>query len=147
MSESIIRQKIFETLSAVPAVGKTYDYERWAVDWGKFINLFKDTASGTIRGWEICRSNMHSVKIDVIEESRDHGYTIKGYLAVNDALASEKTFNGLIEAICNAFKGNHTLGGTCCDSGPVSAETIDTRSFGSVLCHYAELKLPVNEIQ
>lgn len=146
MSESAIRQKIFETLSAVPNVGKVHDYERWAVDWGKFIEFFKHTAAGRIQGWEICRTGMPSEKISNIEESRTHHFVVKGYMAVNDAQATEKTFNGIIEAICDEFKGNHTLDGTCLDAGPVSAEVIDTRSFGSVLCHYAELKIPVNEI-
>ncbi|PKN46762.1 MAG: hypothetical protein CVU59_05030 [Deltaproteobacteria bacterium HGW-Deltaproteobacteria-17] len=145
MSESAIRQKIFETLSAVPNVGKVHDFERWAVDWGKFIEFFKHS-SGRILGWEICRAGMQSEKIDVIEEDRTHGFVIKGYMAVKDADATEKLFNAHIEAICDAFKGNHTLGGVCLDAGPVQVEVIDTRMFGSVLCHYAELKIPVNEI-
>jgi hypothetical protein len=146
MSESAVRQKVFEIISAVPNVGKVYNYERWAVDWNKFINLFKDTASSRILGWEICRGGMQSQKIDVIEESRTHGFKAKGYMAVNDAQASDIEFNAIIEAICNAFKGNHTLGGTCLDAGPVAVPIIEPRMFGSVLCHYAELNIPVNEI-
>ncbi|MEA5113019.1 MAG: hypothetical protein VB050_03245 [Geobacteraceae bacterium] len=146
MSEAACRQKVFEIISAVPNVGVVHDYERWAADWNKFIELFRDSVSGTIRGWEICRANMLSEKISNIEENRAHGFVVKGYLAVNDALATEKIFNGLIDAICNAFKGNHTLGRICTDAGPVSAEVIDTRMFGAVLCHYAELKFPVSEI-
>lgn len=146
MSEAANRQKVFEIISAVPNIGKVHDYERWAVDWGKFIELFKDSASSRILGWEICRGGMQSEKLSNIEEARSHGFTVKGYMAVNDAQATEKIFNGLIEAICNAFKGVHTLDGACLDAGPVTAEVIDCRIFGSVLCHYAELKIPVNEI-
>ena len=53
MSEAAIRQKIFDTLSAVPDIGKVYDYERWNVDWGKFIALFQDPASKRILGCEV----------------------------------------------------------------------------------------------
>lgn len=146
MSESACRQKLFEIISAIPNVGKVHDYERWAATHGKFIEFFKDVASGRILGWEICRSGMPSEKISVIEESRTHQFTVKGYMAVDDADATEKLFNAKIEAICNAFKGQHTLGGVCLDAGPVSAEVIDARMFGNVLCHYAELKIPINEI-
>jgi len=146
MSEAVCRQNVFEIVSAVPNVGVVHDYERWAADWNKFIELFRDPATSTIRGWEICRTAMPSETISNIEESRTHGFVVKGYMGVNDSAATEKTFNGLIDAICNAFKGNHTLFGTCTDAGPMSAEVIDTRMFGAVLCHYAELKIPVNEI-
>jgi len=146
MSESANRQKVFEIISAVPNVGKTHDYERWAATQGKFIEFFKDTASGRILGGEICRTGMPAEKIDVIEESRTHQFVFKYYMAVNDEDATEKLFNAKIEAICDAFKGDHTLGGVCLDAGPVSVEVIDVRMFGQVLCHYAELKIPANEI-
>ena len=146
MSEALIRQQIYTTLAAVPNVGRVYDYERWAVNWDKFIELFKDSASGRILGWEICRSRMGAQKISTREEEHTHEFTMRGYMAVKDADATEKLFNAVIEAIGAAFRNNHTLNDTCIDAGPLSVEILDTRMFGGVLCHYAELKLPAVEI-
>lgn len=146
MSEASIRQQIYTILKTVPNVGKVYDYERWAVDWGKFIELFKDS-SGKILGWEICRTGVTGNNISTVEEEDLHQYVIKGYMAVQDADQTEKKFNLKIEEIRAAFRRNFSLSGTCELVTPPSAEVIDTRTFGSVLCHYCELKLTAQEIQ
>ncbi len=146
MSETTIRQQIFTILSAVAGVGMVYDYERWSNDWGQFIALFKDPATDSILGWEISRAGVQGNNISNIEEDATHTYLLRGYMSVQDAAATEKTFNTLVETVRAAFRGNHTLNGACYDAGPASATVIDTRMFGGVLCHYAEIRLPVNEI-
>ena len=145
MSESAIREQIFEIISTVPSIGRVYDYERWTSDWGKFLELFKDPATGTIRGWEISRSGVEVKFLSRIEEEATHRFTVKGYLGLQDATATEKIFNGLIEAIRTAFRGNVTLNGVAELVEPVSVSTIEIRTFGSVLCHYCELQLLVTE--
>lgn len=145
MSESAIRTAIFNILNGVANIGKVYDYDRWSADWGTFINLFKDT-SGKICGWEICRKSAKADYDDNAEESTTHLYIMRGYMSLKDSSATEKTFNLLIEAIRNAFRFNFSLNNNCEFAGPVIIEVIDVRSFGSVLCHYSELNLPVREI-
>lgn len=146
MSESAIRQAIYIILKAVPDIGKVYDYDRNAVDWETFIKLFQDIRSGRILGAEISRAGVQGKKVSSIEEDTDHTYLIRLYMGVKDADRTEILFNAKIEAIRAVGRGNNTLGGICTDSGPVSVPVIDTRTFGSVLCHYAELRWPVNEI-
>lgn len=146
MSESMIRQQIYTILSGVPGVGKVYDYERWSVDWTKFVTLFQDSASGRILGWEMSRVAVESQFLSRVEEEVTHRFVIKGYLGLKDADATEKLFNGLIEAIRAAFRGNVTLNGVAELATPLTAPIIDVRTFGSVLCHYAELHLAVTEI-
>jgi len=148
MSESLIRAQIYSILGGVTNIGKVYDYERWADDWEAFINLFKTMISSKaqIRGWEIRRRAAPSVYDSNAEEVITHQYILKGYLAVEDASSTEKTFNNLIEAIRTAFRFNFTLSGLCEMAGPISAEIIEERMFGSVLCHYCELSLPVKEL-
>jgi hypothetical protein len=146
MSEQTIRQQIFTTLQTVPNIGKVYDYERWSVDWNKFISLFKDNASGRILGWEIGRSAGQGQFLNQIEEERTHHYSIRGYMGVQDADATEKLFNALIESISTTFRGSLDLNGACMQASALSAAVIDTRSFGSVLCHYCELQLTATEI-
>ena len=141
------RSMRIDILSAVPAVGQVHDYERWSNDWNKFLALFQDPATKQILGWEITRVAAPTDKLDNIEELVAHNYVIQGYMGLNDALATEKTFQALIEAVKAAFRNQHTLGGLCMDAGPLSLEICEARNFGSVLCHYTKLTLPVSEIQ
>ncbi len=147
MSESAIRAEIFSILSGVTDIGKVYDYDRWSADWGVFITLFKATISGKdqIRGCEITRRAAPGEYDSNAEELVSHQYVIKMYMSLSDADATEKTFNALIEAVKTAFRFNFELNGVCESAGPVSADIIEPRFFGSVLCHYAELSLPVRE--
>ena len=147
MSESAIRTAIYNILSGITDIGKVYDYERWAADWSKFINLFKTTISGVdqIRGWEIGRRSAGEKPFTIGLNLRDHGFVIRGYMRVNNASASEKTFNNLIEAVADAFRNNFTLNGAAESHDYIQAVPIDFRVFGNVLCHYAELSLNVHE--
>lgn len=146
MSEALNRQAIYNILRALPNIGKVYDYDRNAVDWDKFIELFKDAPSGRILGWEISRGSAQAEKISSIEEESSHGFIIRGYMGVKDADKSELLFNAKLEQIRAAFRGNNTLGGLCLDISALSASVIDVRTFGTVLCHYAELRLTVTEL-
>ena len=151
MPEATIRAQIYVILSGVTDIGKTYDYERWAADWGTFINFFKTTIGGVdqVRGWEIGRRSATEKKIVIgigaASQEKTHVFVIRGFLGVNDASATEKTFNALIEAIAKAFRTNKTLNGTATNHDYIQAEVIDTRMFGGVLCHHAELTLTVYE--
>jgi hypothetical protein len=145
MSESTIRQKIYEIVSSVPGIGRVYDYERWAADWGQFINLFKDS-SGRILGWEISRVSAEAKYDDNAEEVTEHRYIVRGYMGLSDSDASEKSFHSLIEDIRNTFRFNFTLDENAEWAGPVSLQVADVRTFGPVLCHYCELVLPVREL-
>lgn len=148
MSETAIRTEISGLLGSVTNIGKVYDYERWAADWATFINLFKANIGGVdqIRGWEIGRKAAQAQYDSNAEELTTHQFVIRGYMGVKDSDATEKTFNTLIEAIRTKFRFNFKLNGTCELAGPVNVDLIDTRTFGSVLCHYCELSLPVQEL-
>jgi len=151
MSESAIRTQIYTILNAVTNIGKVYDYERWTADWTTFINLFKTTIATVdqIRGWEISRRSVGErqaiIKVGSGAHEDDHAYMIRGYMGVNDASATEKTFNALIESIRTVFRDNKNLNGACERHGRIQASIIEFRLFGGVLCHYAELSLTVYE--
>jgi hypothetical protein len=144
MSESAIRTAIYNIVSNVTDIGKVYDYERWAKDWDVFINFFKATVNGVgqIRGWEIGR------KPPITEDyscTKKHTYFIRGYMAVKDSSATEKTFNALIESIAAAFRAVKDLNNSAMGHDLIQVEALDTRMFGSVLCHFTELTLTVYE--
>jgi len=156
MSDAIIRQKIFELLAgqedlvdpafASSTLGMIHKYERWTNDWNVFLNFFKDPETGRIFGWEIRRMSRPAEKLGGGEEQLTHFYRIKGYMALQDADQTELLFNAAIDALCDIFRGNHTLDNVCHDAGPMAVDLIEERFFGNVLCHYAELRLPVAEI-
>ena len=141
MGETEIRAGIKSVLEAVEDIGKVHDYDRWTVDWAKFIELFKDTASKRILGWEITRKNVKEDETSV----RPHVYVIRGYMGLKDEDETEKTFNTLVEDVCAAFRADKRLGGGALGHDFIQVETLDVRTFGSVLCHYAELSLTVHE--
>ena len=77
------------------------------------------------------------------EQPTGHEYMIKGYLGVKDADATEKVINALIETVVEACRQNCTLNG----AGYIDSikGQIDTRTFGIILCHCAELTLSCRE--
>lgn len=148
MSETLIRAEIAGLLGSITNIGKVYDYERWAADWAVFINLFKTRINNVdqIRGWEIGRKAAQAQYDSNAEELTTHQFVIRGYMGVKDSDATEKVFTALIEAVRAKFRFNFRLNNLCEHAGPVSADLVDTRTFGSVLCHYCELSLPVQEL-
>lgn len=142
MSESAIRAQIYTILGNVANIGQVYDYERWAKDWATFISLFKSTTHSQIRGWEMGR------KAPITQDDtsiKKHTYFIRGYMAVDDSAATEKTFNALIEAVSSAFAAKLTLNSTCSGHDLIQVDALDTRMFGSVMCHFCEMTLTVYE--
>jgi hypothetical protein len=143
MSESTVRAGIYELVGAISDIGIVHDYERWAADSARFIDLFKTTIDGVaqIRGVEITRG---SAAEDETPE-RKHTYKLKCYMGLKDEDATEKTFNTIVEAICDAFRADQTIGGVAGGHDYAQVATIELRMFGSVLCHYAELAVTVYE--
>ena len=76
---------------------------------------------------------------------RDHAYKISGLYELDDAAASEKTFQGILDAIYDAFKSNYSLNGTALNSDPVQIDNVDTDEYGNRLFHTAELTLRVQD--
>jgi hypothetical protein len=130
-------------LTAVPGIGVVHDYERWAADWATLVNLYVSNAK--LNGWHVTRkvTSEDWSALPVVE--RYHTFEISGIYALKDADASEKTFQSLVEAVMSALRHDYTLGGNCLKAGPQKLATVETRMFGSVLCHVAVIELPVWE--
>ena len=150
MSEASIRARIKERLESVDGIGIVHDYERWAMNWNDILDKFK-TPSNRYHGWMISRTQRTPKQSSVCGIEVAHTFRIRGIYALDDAAASEKTFQSLIDNISLAFDADETLNGTCLtthpDFGPLAGtaglivDQIDMRMFGNVLCHYAECRL------
>lgn len=151
-----IRTAIAATLSSVADIGCVHDYERYADREAAFRELYQATlASGDtkLRGWFVRRTATRTVAGAVTGVAmRVDTWQIRGYDALQDAVASEKTFDDLLESIVTAFLANETLGSTVADvcdltagDGPKETGIQIVESlpvlFGGVLCHSARLSL------
>lgn len=145
MSDLSLRAQLKTMLSSVPGTGKIHDYERFnAADWNKFIELFKDEPSSKVYGWEITREGVKVEKATGGHKKVTHAIVLKGYYGLQDAAATEKIFNAVIDLILQKFIDNKipgTQGHSLPKVGPIQA-----RMYGGVLCHYAEIRMVVAEI-
>ena len=140
-----IVSKVKEILLTVPGIGtKVYDYERYAADWSTFMNYFKSDSK--VNGWEITVPSSAETEDTPSVNIRTHTIKIFGYYSLDDGNASEKTFRSLTEAVCDKFRNYQVdLDGTAFMSSGASVNVRENRMFGSVLCHFCEIQLNVQE--
>lgn len=149
-----VRAALKAKLAAVPQIGHVHDYERYLREEGKFRELFEfDLADGSkqLRGWWLRRTHSQELAIAMSRSVDVHTWQIRGYMALNDAAASELVFEGLIEAFRDAVRADPTLGGVCEpdpgeQGGQAAPQLIEVADVGAVrfcgvLCHSAVLQL------
>jgi len=154
MSLADIREQIRVILAGVSGIGVGHDYDRWAVDWGKFLNLFREESTGKINGYMISRKKRITRAVGLNNDNfRTHHIVLRFIMGLKDEDASEIVFQKLIDDVCDALEAKDTLNGTCFTISDVGtgdtpdgiagpqADVIDNRIFGSVLCHYAEINI------
>lgn len=151
MSEATIRAHLKSIVTAVANVGVVHDYDRWSNEWPDFLAHFKTAIGGVdqIRGWSIGYNGFEAEDIEIDPNRlRSHGFSIHGYLGLEDSLATEKTAAALAETVCNAFDDSTTLhnGATYYNTSPARL-LFEPRMFGGVLCHYIEIRLTVTEFR
>lgn len=140
-------------VGTVTNIGSTHAYQRYVADWQNYLNLFRVTISGVeqIRAWVTTMDNPNPVVGGVSEArfgsiNRQYNVLIFGFLGLDDSANTEQTFLNLVEAVMDAVDGRIDLsvaGVTDYSVGPASLRTYEIRQFGSVLCHYCEISVPV----
>lgn len=144
---SQIRDAIAAKVLTVANIGQVHKYDRFAKGEKDFRLLYE--FNGQIRGWNIRRITRSDTAETMLSSNVINKWSIKGFMSLADADASELVFDGLIEDLCEAFRLDPTLGGLIFstvipakgmlagiqveDSGPVM--------FAGVLCHSARLVL------
>lgn len=151
MSIASVRTAIVTRLTSVANIGVVHAYERYANDLARLKALYWSNTHNAVRGWYVRRpatSETGNVQGRTVEQIR---WRIVGLMALDDAAASEQTFDELIEAVRDAFAADETLGGTvdqCTnpDNGGEGESCIQLDDagpvmFGGVLCHACRLAL------
>lgn len=143
------RAAIVAVLAAVADVGHVHDRERYARDESGFKALYQYTPVGGVpqlRGWWVRRVQTDESSADTGEPVNVHTWQVRGYMAFNDAAASELVFDELVERMRDAVRADLTLGGVC-DLGPMDetegVQVLDAGPvmFAGVLCHGVVLQL------
>ena len=138
-------------VDTVSNVGSTHAYNRWNADWSTYHNQFKVTIGGVsqIRGWVVTMDESNPIAgepYSLGSTKRTYNVLIYGILDLKDTSNTEDTFLSLVESVMNALDGRTDLGLSVVidfDVGPCSLRRYDSRQFGSVLCHYCEIIIPV----
>ena len=161
-NEDKARAKIKAIIAAVTDIGKVHDYERYANDWETLVTYYLATGIGAsndemLRGWNISLAEVRQEE-ETFGTSGDkaitYDYKIRGFYAVSDADASEKTFVTLALAVLAALDADPNLHSGLYESGSsskfaseyVSRARFDFRLFCGVLVHYVEIDQEVQEV-
>lgn len=140
-----VRNAIKAKLEAIAGIGVVHSYERLATRVAELKALY--VSNGKLLGWHVRRISTAETSPSVGRWTIDHRWQIRGFMAIDDATASELAFDDLIEAIRDAFRADETLGGLI-KGTQVPPPTINVQliehgpvMFADVLCHGARLGL------
>lgn len=123
-----------------------FKYERWASNDKDYIDAFKDDSNNVIHGYVITRVR----KDETPEASKSYHvittWLIRGFYAMSSFGATENTtFQPLLDVIAAKFREDPKLNNSVLDSGSLLFDKIELLMFGSVLCHYAEMRIETVE--
>lgn len=147
-----IRAAIVAVLQAVPDIGVVHDYQRYAKTDTEFREHFtvQDGDKKRLAGWYVARKSTREIEAASGVALRVTGWELVGYRGLDDATASEKLFDTVIESVCAGYRADPTLGGVVLDvrdltmDNPPSGAQVEDVSpvlFCGVLSHRARLFL------
>lgn len=149
MSVAAIREAIRVRMAAIPDIGMVHAYQRYAKNMNTLRNFYESATHNQIRGWFIQRLTTEEtgqVQPDSVEII---GWRIQGFMSLDDGGATDLTFDALVEAVRDKFRGDDTLGGavsqiTIPPNGSAAGVQVDDYGpalFAGVLVHMAKLRL------
>lgn len=140
-----IRAAIVARMNTVTGIGQVHDYERFAKAEKDFRLLYE--SAGVINGWNVRRVSKRETSPYMGRTIVTNTWQLKGFRSFDDSGRSEIAFDGLVEAVGDAFRADITLGGVVetihAEDGPAGLQVEDSGPvmFVGVLCHSARLKL------
>lgn len=145
MSLTTIRTQIKTLIEAVSGIGNVYDYERYCNDWATYKDIF--VKNDKVNTWDIKRerfsSSSHGGSGGVTDRTFD--FAIRGFYALNDALASEKTFQDLTDLVLAKFENNPDLNGIAHIVHQPIIGDFSIGKLGDVLVHIVTIHLSIDD--
>lgn len=153
MSVATHRAALKALIESIHQIGRVHAYQRYAREDSAFQALYLHTLPNgkkQLRGWQISHVAVAERFIDVGRVVNEHSWVIRGYLALDDAAATELTFDTLVEDIRTAVRADPTLGGLSTGEPIGDEDGVQKRDAGpvmfcGVLCHSALLTLQTRE--
>ena len=144
MSMSTIRAQVKTIVEAVSGIGVVHDYKRHITNWDTYKK--ENVKSGKIHLWELTVENYEkAVMGSDATERTTYDFLIIGRYAVDDSLATEKTFQSLAALVGEAFRDKPKLENTAeVVKYPITCEFAN-EMYGNVLCHRADIKVSIRE--
>ncbi|MCK9569427.1 hypothetical protein M0R72_10855 [Candidatus Pacearchaeota archaeon] len=142
-----IAQEIGRYLSLVEGAGRVHLFKRPIRELARLKELMFDSTQDRICGWIISREA--PIKEDELtneDNLRISTFVMRGYYSFLDEKETELAFQQLIDDVFDAFRPSDDLNGTCEKTYPVQAREISHIEIGTVVCHYCELTLDVQEL-
>ncbi len=144
MAFADVRAAFKALIATVTGIGKVHDYRRHTTFWDEFYARHK--SSGQLNNWEITREaaaqEIIAVQNAVGTEPYfhdTHTLVLEGHMSLDDAAASEKAFQALVDAIVEKIRKNNRLGTAVLLPESIQVPVIGHRTFGGVLAHFARM--------
>lgn len=149
MSIAEIRTAIVDRLRTAPGIGQVHDHEPYVKQMAGLKKLY--TTGRLLSGGYVKRVGKTESQASSLHNYRVDRWRIAYYFALSDDGKSELVFDGLIEAMCAAFRLDETIGGaveTTNVDGAIGLQLDDSGPvmFADVLCHGARLSLRTQSV-
>lgn len=145
-----IREQLRLRLETISSVGVVNDYPRNNIKHEDIESNF--FANGKLNAWNLRWNNARGTKEtgNSLFVSRRHSVIITGYYGIEDAVASAKTFEDIIEDVMNEFDKSHDVDTA---TGSTQARFYEACSlnindefmFSNWLVHRCEIELFIQE--
>ncbi|MDA8107567.1 MAG: hypothetical protein M0015_02930 [Betaproteobacteria bacterium] len=147
-----IRTKIAEKIFAVAPTIAVHDYERYTKNMSDLAAMYKsedvlDANAARLNGYHVRRvATAEDEPMVGAKKEVTHTWEIRGFMALDDADATEKLFDNQVEAIRDTFREDDTLGGLVATTVVGNAAGVQVLEsvpvvFAGVLSHSAKLRL------
>ncbi len=142
-----LKTGIYSLLSTVSGIGLVHKRHRIIKTPKNFNSIF--TSGGIINVWEITNPMITNMPEGIGSGSnivrRAWTFQIEGWYLFNDTGDSEATFDALVEAIQEKFKGQHQIGGASYQSECIQVPAKEIGSFNGILSHHAVLTIEISK--
>ena len=138
---------LIDSVTGVPAAN-VHTYERIIDSEDIFRQLYEDKSLPGIHGWTITRESA-AEEANIGVSWLTHLMVLKGWYRLNDAEASEKNFELIVDLVFDALrtqlKSSNVLGGFVWSIRPPQLRTFHIETIFNTYCNYVEILLSVVE--
>jgi hypothetical protein len=147
MAFADIRTQVKAALESIDGIGVVSDFEPWVKRIEDLREFFQPENEDILRGWTISRENVQESAFNFDANWARHAIVVRGYLALADKGATERTFQDLVDVVTERFRleqRNHFLE-TVDYVEPPLIRTIEVHDFSNTLVHYCEIVIACRE--